>query len=220
MDKIQECFERIRVIPGVNYGQITYEQMEYIITLYQINEEQKQILLNLLDSNDIHLVSEEKFPSKHNMDTEKSEQGEKNIVTEESEESQDADLDEIFQDTDLLDEIREDTIMEIDIEEYIKQFDAEIQKILYDAYGENLAAIPKAVLMMLWEINNTKFQKRILMRLGIVTGTPMTLEEVAKELNITKARVRDLEARVLRKFHYHHHFKRRGKILRDFEDFC
>lgn len=42
-------------------------------------------------------------------------------------------------------------------------------------------------------------QKLLLMRMGIVTGKPIIMEEVAEILGITKARVKQIENKFLRK---------------------
>ena len=42
MDKVEACLERIRVIGGVNYGIITYKQIQSVFILYNLDEEQKR----------------------------------------------------------------------------------------------------------------------------------------------------------------------------------
>ena len=91
------------------------------------------------------------------------------------------------------------------IEEMVREFDPEIQKIFYDSYGTNLEAIPSELfssgfrtedaLANLQRLDRVYQQKMILMRYGIVTGTPMTLEEVANEFGVTRERVRQVECR-------------------------
>jgi len=39
MDKVEACLERIRVIRGVNYGIITYKQIQSVFNLYNLDEE-------------------------------------------------------------------------------------------------------------------------------------------------------------------------------------
>ena len=108
-----------------------------------------------------------------------------------------------------INEIFEDAILaKLSIEKYIKEFDPEIQQVLYNSYGKNLEDLPKEflnsndgigkILEQLLRLGNTMSQKIILMRFGIMTGTPMTLDEVAKELGITRERVRQIESRFLR----------------------
>ena len=103
----------------------------------------------------------------------------------------------------------EDVILsKIEIEQCIKDFDPEIQEIFYDAYGKNLEAIPKELLypgcrtedllMMLQKLRSVRSQKVILMRFGIITGKPMTLDAVANEMGITRERVRQIESLFLR----------------------
>ena len=107
-----------------------------------------------------------------------------------------------------INEIFEDAILaKLSIEKYIKEFDPEIQQILYKSYGKNLEDLPKEflnscdgiekILEQLLKLGNTTSQKIILMRFGIMIGTPMMLEEVAKELGITRERVRQIESRFL-----------------------
>lgn len=104
----------------------------------------------------------------------------------------------------------EDEILaKVSIEECIRKFDPEIQAIFHNAYGRDLEAIqnellrviPHAedVLEILSGHGNVRTQKIILMRLGIVTGTPMTLDEVANEFGITRERVRQIENMIFRK---------------------
>ena len=38
MDKVNICLERIRVIRGVNYGIITYKQIQSVFNLYNLDE--------------------------------------------------------------------------------------------------------------------------------------------------------------------------------------
>ena len=110
-------------------------------------------------------------------------------------------------------EIFEEQIMnKLIIEEYIKQFEPEIQTIFYHLYGENLEAIPEDLLQnperaekffeLLLTIHNVKHQKLILMRFGFVTGSPMTVQEVADEFSISRDRVRQIESRFLRRIRY------------------
>lgn len=55
----------------------------------------------------------------------------------------------------------------------------------------------------------------ILMRFGIETGSPMTLEEVAERFGVTRERVRQVESKFLR---LGHRPLRRRKSLADFLD--
>ena len=104
-------------------------------------------------------------------------------------------------------------ITKIGIEERIRKFDPEIQKIFYDSYGEKLGALPRELLQpgcqteelleQLLKLGSVNAQKAVLMRFGIVTGTPMTLEAVSAELDITRERVRQIENLFLRRFRPH-----------------
>lgn len=101
-------------------------------------------------------------------------------------------------------------IEKITLEGYIKQFDSEIQCIFYNVYGKSLEAIPQNLLQSnlsmdrflegLLSLNNVRSQKIILMRLGIVTGSTMTLQEVAEAFGITRERVRQIESMFIGRF--------------------
>lgn len=109
-------------------------------------------------------------------------------------------------------------IEKVILEEYILKFDPEIRSIFYDAYGSSLEAIPRKLLQSnlsmdrflegLLSLNNVRSQKIILMRFGFVTGSPMTLEEVAEELGITRERVRQIGSLFMRRFRSHVHHKK------------
>lgn len=99
----------------------------------------------------------------------------------------------------------EDEIIEIlTLEEYIEKFDPEIRNIFYNAYGKSLEAMPHNLLQLnlsmdrflegLLGLNNVRSQIIILMRFGFVTGSSMTLQEVAEALGITRERVRQIES--------------------------
>ena len=52
------------------------------------------------------------------------------------------------------------------------------------------------------------------LRFGLEDGHPRTLEEVAKEFNVTRERIRQIEAKALRKLRH----PSRSKKLKDFLD--
>ncbi|MBQ5824947.1 MAG: RNA polymerase sigma factor RpoD [Clostridia bacterium] len=67
------------------------------------------------------------------------------------------------------------------------------------------------------EVLNTltpREKKVIILRFGLVDGHPRTLEEVGKEFNVTRERIRQIEAKALRKLRH----PSRSKKLRDFLD--
>ena len=113
---------------------------------------------------------------------------------------------------DMNETFEEEIMNKLIIEEYIKRFDPEIQKIFYHLYGENLEAIPEDLLHnveraekffeILLTVHNVKHQKLILMRFGFVTGSPMTVQEVADEFGIRRERVRQIESLFLRRIRY------------------
>ncbi len=55
-------------------------------------------------------------------------------------------------------------------------------------------------------------RKVLELRFGLIDGTPRTLEEVGKEFNVTRERIRQIEAKALRKFKH----PTRSQKLRDF----
>ena len=58
MNKVKECFERIQVIRGVNYGQISHEQLKSVFTLYELDEKQQAEVHGLLQDNGNFPVNE------------------------------------------------------------------------------------------------------------------------------------------------------------------
>lgn len=116
-------------------------------------------------------------------------------------------------------------IEKIMLEEYIKKFAPEIRNVFYDVYGRTLEAMPQNLLQSslamerfvegLLNLNNVRSQKIILMRLGFVTGSTMTLQEVAEALDITRERVRQIESMFMRRFRSH---VRRKKLIDYYQD--
>ena len=69
----------------------------------------------------------------------------------------------------------------------------------------------------LWDVLNTltpREEKVLRLRFGLEDGRPRTLEEVGKEFNVTRERIRQIEAKALRKLRH----PSRSKKLRDFLD--
>ena len=110
---------------------------------------------------------------------------------------------------DMNEKFEEEIMNKLVVEEYIKQFDAEIQEIFYHLYGVHLEGIPEELLHnveraekffeRLLTLHNTKYQKIILMRFGFLTGSPMTVQEVADEFGITRERVMQIDSLFLRR---------------------
>ena len=121
---------------------------------------------------------------------------------------------------DIVEFWEEEILTKVSIKEYIHKFNPEIQVIFFNSYGKDLEAIPKEflhsdfrteyMLEQLLKLGSTRSQKIILMRFGIVTGTLMTLEEVANELEITRERVRQIESMFIRRCRPH---IRRKKLI-------
>lgn len=117
-------------------------------------------------------------------------------------------------------------IEKITLEEYIKQFDSEIQDIFHNVYGRSLEAMPQNLLQSnlsmdrfldgLLSLSSTRSRKIILMRLGFVTGKPMTLQEVTEALDLTREQVRQIESMFMRRFHSH--VRRRKKIIHFYQN--
>lgn len=111
-------------------------------------------------------------------------------------------------------------IEKITLEGYIKQFAPEIQDIFHNVYGKSLEAMPQNLLQSnlsmdrfmesLLSLSSTRAQKIVLMRLGFVTGKPMTLQEVAEILGIKREWVRQIESMFMRRFRSH---VRRKKLI-------
>ena len=57
-------------------------------------------------------------------------------------------------------------------------------------------------------------EKVLRLRFGLEDGRPRTLEEVGKEFNVTRERIRQIEAKALRKLRH----PSRSKKLKDFLD--
>ena len=119
----------------------------------------------------------------------------------------------------------EDILIEKEsIREKLNRFEPEVQEIFMNRYGTELENMPmdfgggigmEQSMDYLDGLRNSEHQKMILMRVGIVTGTPMTLEEITEYFGITKERARQIEVRF---FRHHIRPKRRKKLIDYLED--
>ena len=81
-------------------------------------------------------------------------------------------------------------------------YDAVSQELLKDALGEVLETL------------SPREKKVLIMRFGLEDGKPKTLEEVGKEFKVTRERIRQIEAKAIRKLKH----PTRARKLRDFLD--
>ena len=72
----------------------------------------------------------------------------------------------------------------------------------------------KTQLFQVIETLTPREQKVIRLRYGLDDSHPRTLEEVGKEFNVTRERIRQIEAKALRKLRH----PNRSKKLQDFYD--
>ena len=72
----------------------------------------------------------------------------------------------------------------------------------------------KEQLSGVWKSLTPREEKVLRLRFGLEDGRPRTLEEVGKEFNVTRERIRQIEAKALRKLRH----PSRSKKLRDFLD--
>ena len=70
----------------------------------------------------------------------------------------------------------------------------------------------KEQLMEVLDTLSDREKKVLMLRFGLEDGRPRTLEEVGKEFNVTRERIRQIEAKALRKLRH----PSRSKKLRDY----
>ena len=70
------------------------------------------------------------------------------------------------------------------------------------------------LLMEVLDTLTDREQKVLRLRFGLDDGRPRTLEEVGKEFNVTRERIRQIEAKALRKLRH----PSRSKKLKDYLD--
>jgi len=99
-----------------------------------------------------------------------------------------------------------------DKEATLEQFIADRSKpSLYDAVSSELL---KDALQDVLETLSPREKKVLIMRFGLEDGKPKTLEEVGKEFKVTRERIRQIEAKAIRKLKH----PTRARKLRDFLD--
>ena len=99
-----------------------------------------------------------------------------------------------------------------DKEATLEQFIADRSKpSLYDAVSSELL---KDALQDVLEALSPREKKVLIMRFGLEDGKPKTLEEVGKEFKVTRERIRQIEAKAIRKLKH----PTRARKLRDFLD--
>jgi len=99
-----------------------------------------------------------------------------------------------------------------DKEATLEQFIADRSKpSLYDAVSSELL---KDALQEVLETLSPREKKVLIMRFGLEDGKPKTLEEVGKEFKVTRERIRQIEAKAIRKLKH----PTRARKLRDFLD--
>lgn len=76
-------------------------------------------------------------------------------------------------------------------------------------------SILKDQIMKLLDTLSDREQKVLMLRFGLEDGKVRTLEEVGREFNVTRERIRQIEAKALRKLRH----PSRSKLLKDFEIF-
>lgn len=111
----------------------------------------------------------------------------------------------------------------IKIRQYLEMVDPEIKAMFVQAYGDDPDTVfafdedkrrqIETLLQLLSEMIPRE-QMVLALRFGFFSGKPMTLEEVAKRFGVTRERIRQIEAKALRKGGCRG--LRRSKKLRDF----
>lgn len=119
-------------------------------------------------------------------------------------------------------EMEETIINRLSVLDRIKLLAPEIQEWIMKEYGDYESFVEslddQERICDLFELIserrlNWREQKVIFLRFGIIDGTPKSLEDVSKEMGMTRERVRLIEAKCLRNRGIH-----RSKKLKDFLD--
>lgn len=108
-------------------------------------------------------------------------------------------------------EFEDDVINEISIRDRLELFAPEIINMIIEEHGdidsyidniENKEAVDRILEVL--SARSVREQKVILLRFGLIDGTPKTLEEVAQIFGVTRERIRQIESKALR-HHVHRH---------------
>lgn len=82
----------------------------------------------------------------------------------------------------------------------------------YNVEEEVINKVLRDKINLVLETLNERERDIILYRMGFITGSPMTLEQIGKKYNVTRERIRQIEAKALRRLRH----PSRGKLLKDF----
>lgn len=212
MDKVKECLDRIRVIRGVNYGQISDEQIRTVFEIFDLNEAQRAQVFEQIHDMGIRLISESELYGQVLGKTVYQE-----TLIDDTEEIKDEELltDMIENDNLVINEVEDDDfIMKLkSISAYVSGLDKEVQQMFRQYYGEDIVTTLANNKVKVSNLENclegicrmkAREQKMMVLRFGFASDHPMRLEEVAKLFGVTRERVRQIEGKVFRVHHIEH----------------
>ena len=119
-------------------------------------------------------------------------------------------------------DLEEETVETLDIKACLEMVAPEIKEMFCQTYGADVETVfendsekkqqMEYFLQLLTELNPRE-QKVIVMRLGVFSGNPMSIEDVAKEFGVVKERISQIESKAIRKLYACH---KRDKSLKEF----